>query len=202
MTRVIRAIRFPFAFLSVSLFALIGPAHADSIPGVATPDQTVDSATAPAADIAAQVSQALGDAEPVVEKPTHRLYCVEYARIRSGLQIFGDARLWWERAHNLYARIAEPVSEAVMVFSGSARIRKGHVAVVTAILGPREIKVDHANWQNHGEIDLNMPVLDVSEKNDWSRVRVWDPKTNAFGARIYAISGFITRMAPAVTAAN
>jgi len=197
MTRALRAIRFPFAFLSVSLLALTS-AHAASVPSVTAPDPV----TAPAPDIAAQVSQALGDAEPVVEKPAHRLYCVEYARIRSGLQIFGDARLWWERARNLYARIAEPVTEAVMVFSGSPRIRKGHVAVVTAILGPREIKVDHANWQNHGEIDLNMPVLDVSERNDWSRVRVWDPRTNAFGARIYAISGFIARSTPAVAAAN
>ncbi len=82
-----------------------------------------------------------------------------------------------------------------MVFAGSKRISHGHVAVVTAVISPREIKVDHANWQNHGEIDLNMPILDVSPDNNWSQVRVWDPKSNQFGAHVYAISGFITREA-------
>jgi surface antigen len=126
-----------------------------------------------------------------VEKPLKRLYCVEYARLRSGLTIFGDAKLWWGRAKNLYDEFAQPAVDAVMVFSGSKRIRKGHVAVVTQIVSPREIVVDHANWQNHGEIDRNMPVLDVSAKNDWSAVRVWDVATRQFGSHIYKISGFI-----------
>ncbi len=128
---------------------------------------------------------------PSVEKPLKRLYCVEYARLRSGLAIFGDARLWWGRAKNLYDEFAQPAVDAVMVFSGSQRIRKGHVAVVTEIVSPREIVVDHANWQNHGEIDRNMPVLDVSAKNDWSAVRVWDIATRQFGSHVYKISGFI-----------
>jgi len=79
-----------------------------------------------------------------------------------------------------------------MVFSGSGRLSRGHVAVVTQVMGPREIKVDHANWQNHGEIDLNMPVLDVSQKNDWSEVRVWNMQTQSFGSHVYKISGFIS----------
>ena len=128
---------------------------------------------------------------PSVEKPLKRLYCVEYARLRSGLAIFGDAKLWWGRARNLYDEFAQPVTNAVMVFSGSNRIRKGHVAVVTQIVSPREIVVDHANWQNHGEIDRNTPVLDVSSKNDWSAVRVWDVATRQFGSHVYKISGFI-----------
>jgi hypothetical protein len=80
-----------------------------------------------------------------------------------------------------------------MVFAGSARIARGHVAVVTRIVSPREIRVDQANWQNRGEIDHNTPVLDVSAQNDWSRVRVWDMGSNRFGSRIYAIKGFIGR---------
>jgi surface antigen len=135
-------------------------------------------------------------AVPTVERLGRYLSCVPYARARSGLQIFGDAKLWWGNAKDLYTRMTQPAADAVMVFSGSSRIRRGHVAVVTAIISPREIKVDHANWQNHGEVDLNMPVLDVSKSNDWSEVRVWDPGTNQFGARVYNISGFIARPTP------
>ncbi len=54
---------------------------------------------------------------------------------------------------------------------------------------------DQANWRNHGEIDRNTPVLDVSAQNDWSKVRVWDVGSNQFGSRIYAIKGFIGRSA-------
>ena len=130
---------------------------------------------------------------PSVEKPLRRLFCVEYARMRSGLAIMGDAKYWWARARNLYARLSHPVEEAVMVFSGSKRLRRGHVAVVTDIVSPREIIVDQANWQNHGEIDHAMPVRDVSEKNDWSRVRVWNIHSGQFGAHVYAVSGFIAK---------
>ena len=132
-------------------------------------------------------------AAPSVETPLHRLFCVEYARMRSGLAVFGDAKRWWDRAKNVYARMSHPVEEAVMVFAGSRRLKRGHVAVVTSIVGPRQIIVDQANWQNHGEIDHATPVLDVSRANDWSRVRVWDIRSGTFGAHVYAISGFIAK---------
>ena len=32
---------------------------------------------------------------PSVETPLHKLFCVEYARARSGLAVFGDAKFWW-----------------------------------------------------------------------------------------------------------
>jgi hypothetical protein len=131
--------------------------------------------------------------KPTVERPLHRLFCVEYARMRTGLAVFGDARQWWDRAKNLYTRISTPAEEAVMVFAGSHRLRRGHVAVVTEIVSPREIIVDQANWQNHGEIDHATPVLDVSKANDWSLVRVWDIPSGTFGARTYPISGFIAK---------
>ena len=84
---------------------------------------------------------------PRTETPLHRLFCVEYARIRSGFNIVGDAKLWWAHAtSNIYDRVSRPVEEAVMVFSGSKRLRRGHVAVVTSIVGPRQIIVDQANW--------------------------------------------------------
>src|SRR5579871_4627073 len=131
--------------------------------------------------------------EPSTETPLKKLFCVEYARARSGLAVFGDAKLWWARAKNLYARMTRPMENAVMVFSGSSRLKKGHVAVVTDIVSKREIRVDQANWQNHGEIDHATPVLDVSARNDWSKVRVWDMRSNGFGAHVYAISGFIAK---------
>ena len=130
---------------------------------------------------------------PSTETPLRRLFCVEYARMRSGLAVFGDAKTWWARAKNLYARVSHPVEEAVMVFSGSKRLKRGHVAVVTHIVSPREIIVDQANWQNKGEIDHATPVLDVSAANDWSLVRVWDIPSASFGGRVYRVSGFIAK---------
>ena len=140
---------------------------------------------------------------PRTETPLHRLFCVEYARIRSGFNIVGDAKLWWAHAtSNIYDRVSRPVEEAVMVFSGSKRLRRGHVAVVTSIVGPRQIIVDQANWQNHGEIDHATPVLDVSKNNDWSLVRVWDIPSGNFGSRSYAISGFISKQLTRQASAN
>jgi hypothetical protein len=131
--------------------------------------------------------------QPTVETPLHKLFCVEYARALSGLNIFGDAKFWWERARTLYARIATPSEHEVMVFASSPRLKKGHVAVVTAVVSKREIRVDQANWQNHGEIDHATPVLDVSPRNDWSEVRVWDMGSKSFGGHVYAVSGFIAK---------
>jgi surface antigen len=155
-----------------------------NVAGAASNDASNDSGAAP---------QASTPDEPSIETPLHHLYCVEYARLRSGLEIFGDAKTWWQHAENIYARFTQPASDAVMVFAGSKRIARGHVAVVTRIVSPREIRVDQANWQNHGEIDHNTPVLDVSAQNDWSKVRVWDMRSNRFGARVYAIKGFVGR---------
>jgi len=184
------AIRLPLSALVLSTLLLFIPrAHAQEVAAL-TPD-TGSAAANPAPDADQDEDTASTDAQPSVEWPLKRLYCVEYARLRSGLAIFGDARLWWSRARNLYDRFTQPAVDAVMVFSGSKRIRRGHVAVVSAIVSAREIIVDHANWQNHGEIDHNMPVLDVSAGNDWSKVRVWDVNSSRWGARIYKISGFV-----------
>jgi hypothetical protein len=139
-------------------------------------------------------SQAVAElSDPSVETPLKKIFCVEYARARSGLAVFGDAKFWWARAKNLYARASDPVENAVMVFTASKRLRLGHVAVVTHIISSREIRVDQANWQNHGEIDHSTPVKDVSSHNDWSQVRVWDMKSGGFGAHVYAVSGFIAK---------
>jgi hypothetical protein len=187
MTLLAGATRLSACALAISAL-LFNPAAADGtvqairVPGLDLPAMSLPQ-IAPTADLLSSL--------PVVEKPLKRLYCVQYARLRSGLEIFGDAKQWWGRAKNLYDEFAQPAVNAVMVFSGSQRIRKGHVAVVTQIVSPREIVVDHANWQNHGEIDRNMPILDVSARNDWTQVRVWDVRTHQFGSHVYRISGFI-----------
>ena len=161
---------------------------------ISAPGNITRQAELDALDIPALPSVALPEVPaPSVETPLHKLFCVEYARARSGLAVFGDAKFWWARAKNLYARMTLPMEDAVMVFSGSARLKKGHVAVVTDIVSKREIRVDQANWQNHGEIDHSTPVLDVSARNDWSKVRVWDMRSGGFGAHVYAISGFIAK---------
>jgi CHAP domain len=185
---------------SAGIFDFLTPHSTDTV------QQSDDTNTAQSEDSDAPASDAaLGeipdksvdaDAAPSIETPLHHLYCVEYARIRSGLQIFGDAKTWWASAKSLYDEFTAPAANAVMVFAGSSRIRRGHVAVVTAVVSPREIRVDQANWQNHGEIDHNTPVIDVSPDNDWSQVRVWDMKSGQYGGHVYAISGFIGRTAP------
>jgi hypothetical protein len=129
---------------------------------------------------------------PSVETPLKKLFCAEYARARSGLAMFGDAKYWWTRAKNLYARASSPVENAVIVFKATSRLKLGHVAVVTHVISSREIRVDQANWQNHGEIDHATPIMDVSARNDWSQVRVWDMKSGQFG-RVYPVSGFILK---------
>ena len=77
-------------------------------------------------------------ATPVIVKPVRRIYCAEYARIASGIAIFGDARTWWEKARNNYAQTDSPSPGAVMVFNTRKQMRSGHVAVVKRVVSERE----------------------------------------------------------------
>ena len=78
-----------------------------------------------------------------------------------------------------------------MVIRGHDDDERGHVAVVRRVLSDREIVVDHANWLNGGEIGLDNPVMDVSDDNDWSKVRVWYEPGSHYGGRVYDVRGFI-----------
>jgi hypothetical protein len=117
--------------------------------------------------------------------------CVPFAREVSGVQIFGDAHTWWRQAEGRYRVGTRPTPGAVLVMQGYNTTNRGHVAVVTALRGPREILVDQANWLNRGEISVRVPVRDVSAANDWSEVRVWHIPTGQWGARVYNSEGFI-----------
>ncbi len=80
---------------------------------------------------------------------------------------------------------------SVLVVKRAGRLRYGHIAVVTHILGSREIVVDHANWLNRGRLHLGTPVQDVSANNDWSAVRVWYTPEKKYGIHSYPAHGFI-----------
>jgi surface antigen len=119
------------------------------------------------------------------------LQCVPYARERSGIRIFGDAYTWWDKAEGKYSRASLPETGAVMVLHNYAGAKRGHLAVVRQVVSPREIRVDHANWLNDGSVYVNDPVQDVSDGNDWSVVRVFNPKAGAWGDKRYPVQGFI-----------
>lgn len=117
-----------------------------------------------------------------------RVWCVPFARTMSGIEIRGNAETWWSGAKGIYERGHDPEVGAVMVFSGTRKLPMGHVAVVSEIVSDREIRIDHANWKRN-QVSLGMAVIDVSEKGDWSAVKVaYDP--GKYG-RVYPISGFI-----------
>lgn len=119
------------------------------------------------------------------------LQCVPYARAHSAVKIYGDAYTWWDQAKGKYPQGTLPEPGAVMVLNNYAGDARAHLAVVRRQISAREIRVDHANWLDDGSIYVNDPVEDVSDSNDWSLVRVFNLKTNAWGARVYPVQGFI-----------
>ena len=127
--------------------------------------------------------------------------CAVYAREHSNVAIYGDAYTWWDQAAGRYERSSQPAQGAVMVLADYAGPKHGHLAVVTEVVSAREIRVDHANWLNDGNIYLNTPVMDVSDANDWSEVRFWNTRDGHLGGNSYTVQGFILPTAPA-TAAN
>ena len=134
----------------------------------------------------------------IVVPPTP-LQCVPYARKVSRVSIRGDAWTWWQSAKGRYRRGGAPGVGSVLVLKRTRHLRLGHLAVVKAILGDREIVVDQANWLNRGRIHLNIPVRDVSARNDWSAVRVWYAPGGNYGTRTYPVQGFIHPQPPKYT---
>lgn len=132
------------------------------------------------------------DGHPTVLAGNGRtLSCVPFARDHSQVKIHGDAVTWWKQAAGRYRRSQTPAVGAILVLHNYAGPKHGHLAVVTRIVSPREIRVDHANWLNDGAVYLNDPVTDVSPGNDWSMVRVWNIPADAWGSNVYPVQGFI-----------
>jgi surface antigen len=126
---------------------------------------------------------------------TGYLQCVPFARAESGVQLFGNARDWWSMADGRYDRGQQPRVGAVMAFAPTSAMPIGHVAVVSQIVGERELRISHANWSpingRRGQIERNVRVIDVSAAGDWSAVRVWYAPIGDLGLRVNPIRGFI-----------
>lgn len=117
-----------------------------------------------------------------------RVWCVPFARNASGIEIYGNARTWWGQAAGQFERKKAPHPGAVMAFSATRSNPHGHVAVVSKVEDSRRIRVNHANWHRN-RVSLDMAVMDVSENNDWSAVRL-ESNPGSFG-RVYPVTGFI-----------
>lgn len=119
--------------------------------------------------------------------------CVPFARSDSGIDLVGDAWQWWNLAAGVYARGRVPELRSVLAFKSNPHMRLGHVAVVSRIINRREIAIDQANWWSdgmRGNVSRDVPVVDVSEANDWTAVRVGLGYGGTFGA-VYPTHGFI-----------
>src|ERR1700722_4591307 len=122
--------------------------------------------------------------------------CAPFARALSGVRLSGDAADWWDEADGQYSRSLAPEVGSVLVLRRSGRLPSGHVAVVSQVLGQREILVTQANWVHH-RVSEDQPVIDVSAANDWTLVRIWWPPVAQMGVSEYAAFGFIRSDRPA-----
>ena len=125
--------------------------------------------------------------------------CAPFARELSGIALYGEAESWWAGAAGRYTRSEQPIPGGVLVFKRSTRLRHGHVSVVTRVVSARQILVTQANWVP-GQVDEDQLVVDLSDGNDWSQVRVWYPPTGTLGTHIYPSHGFIHPRRPATHA--
>lgn len=127
--------------------------------------------------------------------------CVPFARLMSGIQIFGDAHTWWQQAAGKYQTGFTPKAGAVLCFKPTGRMRLGHVAVVSQVLTDRIIQITHANWSiiegARGHVEQNVTVIDVSPAGDWSEVKVWYDPSRDLGSTTYPTFGFIYQDAAA-----
>ncbi len=121
--------------------------------------------------------------------------CATFARMFSGIQIFGDAWTWWNQSLGKYATGNAPQAGSVLVFKRSGVMHDGHVAVVSRVLTDRVIQVTHANWSiidgGRGKVEKDVTVVDVSPKGDWSQVKVWYDPIRDLGNTVYPTYGFI-----------
>ena len=118
--------------------------------------------------------------------------CVTFARMFSGIEIFGDAHTWWSQAQDRFQTGERPRTGSVLAFQSSGRMSRGHVAVVSEVLTDRVIRVTHANWGgSRGKVEENVTVVDVSDTGDWSAVKVWYNPIDDLGSTVYPTYGFI-----------
>lgn len=206
------------AYLLSSALLFSAPMWADAAEIIHQPNQ--NSVAAPAAGHAFhaaanryQVRHALskravslkGHANRRVMVNASGISCVPYARQVSGIMVVGNAWQWWNNAAGQYARGDRPEAGSVLNFRANGRMHLGHVAVVTRVVNAREIIVDQANWPStrmRGNVSHDVAVVDVSEANNWSAVRVELSGSGKFGS-VYPAYGFIyNRPDPGVVMAS
>ena len=118
--------------------------------------------------------------------------CAPFARVFSGIQLFGAAGGWWSQAVGKYMQGSAPKLGSVLVFKAVGAMRSGHVATVTQLVSDRMIKVTHANWGGaRGQVERDVTVVDTSARNDWSAVKVWYRPIGDVGTHAYPTYGFI-----------
>lgn len=127
--------------------------------------------------------------------------CVPFARLISGIQIFGDAYTWWQQAIGKYDVGFQPKAGAVLCFKPTERMRLGHVAVVSEVLTDRIVQITHANWSpiegSRGKVEKDVTLVDVSPEGNWSQVKVWYDPNRDLGGSTYQTYGFIYQDAKA-----
>jgi len=132
--------------------------------------------------------------------------CVPFARLISGIQIFGDARTWWRQAVGKYDVGFQPKTGAVLCFKPTQRMRLGHVAVVSQVLTDRIVQITHANWSpiegSRGKVEKDVTLVDVSPEGNWSQVKVWYDPSRDLGGSTYPTYGFIYQDAQAKVLAS
>ena len=117
--------------------------------------------------------------------------CAPFARVFSGIQLFGAAGGWWNQAIGKYGQGTAPKLGSVLVFKAIGSMRSGHVATVTQVISDRIIKVTHANWGVRGQVERDVTVVDASTRGDWSAVKVWYGPIHDIGVKAYPTYGFI-----------
>lgn len=132
--------------------------------------------------------------------------CVPFARLLSGIQIYGDARTWWGQAVGKYDTGILPRMGSVLCFKPTGRMQLGHVAVVSRLVTDRVIQITHANWSQiggaRGQIETDVTVIDVSPVGDWSMVKVWYDPIRDLGTSVYPTYGFIYQNRQAIQLAQ
>ena len=134
-------------------------------------------------------------ATPMAAHAEQYWQCVPFARMVSGIQIFGDAWTWWGKAAGKYETGHTPKSGSVLVFRPQGAMKLGHVAMVNKVITDRIVQVTHANWSEingaRGQVEQDVTVIDVSPKGDWSEVKVWYDPGRDLGSTTYPTYGFI-----------
>ncbi|MGB5077217.1 MAG: CHAP domain-containing protein [Sphingorhabdus sp.] len=142
-----------------------------------------------------KILAALAAVALLVPAQAFALQCVPFARQASGIELFGNAKTWWDQASGRYARGGEPEIGAVMAFKPTRSMPIGHVGTVSKIISDREVLIDHANWSiiegRRGQIERGAKVVDISGAGDWSEVRVWYAPVKGLGTSSYPLYGFI-----------